>query len=92
MPESELPGGTVAVYTRADDLRAIVEKLKNHAHDCIDGEEFEAAHAVVVAAESIQVAIGKLEELETADLPLENIGAQACAGGTDDAHSDKAAG
>lgn len=67
----DLPGGTIQTYTRADDLRDIIEKLQGHAHDCIDGQEFEAAHAVIVAAESIQAAIGKLEAADTADLPLE---------------------
>jgi hypothetical protein len=80
LPGPDLPAGTVQTYTRADDLRDIIAKLQGHAHDCIDGQEFEAAHAVIVAAESIQAAIGKLEEADTADLPLEPS-AQTRAGG-----------
>lgn len=57
------------MVTRADDLRALVTKLQEHGHDCVDGgeHEFEAAHHVIAAAENIVAAIDSLYKAGTAE-------------------------
>lgn len=79
--EPEFLGGTVQTYTRGDDLRDIIEKLKNHAHDCLDGQELEPAQMIIAAAQLIVDAESKLAELGVADDPYYEQSAHTRAGG-----------
>lgn len=75
--EPELPGGAVQSYTRGDDLRDIIGKLQNHAHLCIDGQDFEPAQMIVAAAELINQALGALEALGLDEESLESAHTRA---------------
>jgi hypothetical protein len=57
--------------TRGDDLRDVVRRLQNHAHLCVDGQDFEPAQRLIAAAQLINEALNALSEQGTDEEPYE---------------------